>query len=439
MSQPNISATEYRKRYLATLKMQSLGNAKNLEANKLFKATGQPAPLTDTRTITEKTADAEVSKQVLVKDLLSITDSGNAQQIATQLTQEERAFLIQQYAPIEREIKARFRGGVPAEAFMAYLRRYITKYRETLGVEPTLEQASQAISVPVTELVQQIKEERGKKKGLGNPEGDGTFEVADENLEPIDVLSAKDLELRKWFGKLKKELALQIKVEENLTPEQVGFRKATLASIKAIGSTSADAYRAWINDNDTAWQRIMQITVGTTGAGLNSHKKRKSIVGKGIGASPVLTRYTGFGKYILDNPALENNILQLKSKAQVPVPHLASRRISDAVKNVVKKISGGTIPNYSDIEGLTADERSYLNNVGQKSQLPEQFVTPKDKNAEQKEQDRFDILRGQILAGNDNSSLVKEFKFMLLKFANTGRVPKQEAQDILMDLASVGL
>jgi hypothetical protein len=438
MSQPNISATEYRKRYLATLKMQSLGNAKNLEANKLFKATGQPTPLTDTRTITEKTADAEVSKQVLVKDLLSITDSGNAQQIATQLSQEERAFLIQQYAPIEREIKARFRGGVPAEAFIAYLRRFMTKYTETLGVEPTLEQASQAISAPVTELVQQIKAERGRKKGLGNPEGDGTYDVSIEGLEPIDITGAGDKALRDWFAKLKRELSIQIKEEQNITPEQVDFRKATLAQIKGIGSTTADAYRAWVNDNDEAWQRILQITAGATGSGFN-YKKKRPIVGKGIGASPVITRYTGFGKYILDNPALENNILQLKSKSQVPIPHLASRRISDAVKNVVKKISGGTIPNYSDIEGLTADERSYLNNVGQKSQLPEPFVTPKDKNAEQKEQDRFDILRGQILAGNDNSSLVKEFKFMLLKFANTGRVPKQEAQDILMDLASVGL
>ena len=419
--------------------MQSLGKAKNLEANKLFKATGQPTPLTDTRTITEKTADAEVSKQVLVKDLLSITDSGNAQQIATQLSQDERAFLIQQYAPIERDIKARFRGGVPAEAFIAYLRRFIAKYAETLGVEPTLEQATTAISAPVTELVQQIKAERGRKKGVGNPEGDGTFNLTIEGLEPLVLAGAKDKELRDWFAKLKKELSIQIKEGQDITPEQVEFRKAVLASIKAIGSTTADAYRAWADANDGMFQRINDILTETTGAGLISHKKKRPIVGKGIGASPVITRYTGFGKYILDNPALENNILQLKSKSQVPIPHLASRRISDAVKNVVKKISGGTIPNYSDIEGLTADERSYLNNVGQKSQLPEHFVTPKDKNAEQKEQDRFDILRGQILAGNDNSSLVKEFKFMLLKFANTGRVPKQEAQDILMDLASVGL
>jgi hypothetical protein len=47
-------------------------------------------------------------------------------------------------------------------------------------------------------------------------------------------------------------------------------------------------------------------------------------------------------------------------------------------------------------------------------------------------------LKGQISAGNDSKELIKEFKVMLVKFSNDGRIKKNEAREILLDLAAMG-
>jgi hypothetical protein len=62
-----------------------------------------------------------------------------------------------------------------------------------------------------------------------------------------------------------------------------------------------------------------------------------------------------------------------------------------------------------------------------------------EKSEEDKEMDRFEILKGEIEAGNDNKTLIKEFKLMLVRFMNAGRIPRRQAQDILVDIASMGL
>jgi len=47
-------------------------------------------------------------------------------------------------------------------------------------------------------------------------------------------------------------------------------------------------------------------------------------------------------------------------------------------------------------------------------------------------------LKGQVMAGNDSKELIKEFKTMLLKFSNDGRIKKAEAREILLDLTALG-
>ena len=62
-----------------------------------------------------------------------------------------------------------------------------------------------------------------------------------------------------------------------------------------------------------------------------------------------------------------------------------------------------------------------------------------EKTKENREMDRFEILRGEIEAGNDNKTLIKEFKLMLVRFMNAGRIPRRQAQEILVDIAAMGL
>ena len=47
-----------------------------------------------------------------------------------------------------------------------------------------------------------------------------------------------------------------------------------------------------------------------------------------------------------------------------------------------------------------------------------------------------DALKGEILAGNDNKEMVKNFKIILLRFMNSGKIPRRQGQEILTDLVS---
>jgi hypothetical protein len=63
--------------------------------------------------------------------------------------------------------------------------------------------------------------------------------------------------------------------------------------------------------------------------------------------------------------------------------------------------------------------------------------TPK-RTKDDEEEHRFEILKGMVIAGNDNKEMIKEFKTLLVKFSNEGRIKKTEAREILLDLASMG-
>ena len=47
---------------------------------------------------------------------------------------------------------------------------------------------------------------------------------------------------------------------------------------------------------------------------------------------------------------------------------------------------------------------------------------------------RYNVLRGQIVAGNDNRELIKEFKKLLLEMSDKKLLPRRQVSDILIDI-----
>jgi hypothetical protein len=50
------------------------------------------------------------------------------------------------------------------------------------------------------------------------------------------------------------------------------------------------------------------------------------------------------------------------------------------------------------------------------------------------ENNRFNILLGELHAGNDNKDIIKELKNLIKKFMNDGRLSKNEAQHALNEI-----
>jgi hypothetical protein len=51
---------------------------------------------------------------------------------------------------------------------------------------------------------------------------------------------------------------------------------------------------------------------------------------------------------------------------------------------------------------------------------------------------QFEVMKGEILAGNDSTETIKKFKLILLKLSRNGSIPKREANEIMEDLISLG-
>ena len=98
-----------------------------------------------------------------------------------------------------------------------------------------------------------------------------------------------------------------------------------------------------------------------------------------------------------------------------------------------KKIDPKTPKTYR----IASDERNQLHSILHLARLEDQFSVPVPSDIDQ-DNNRFEILRGQIIAGNDNPDLIKDFKFLLMKLMTNGRIPRREGHDILADLAALG-
>jgi len=423
------SAAEFKRQYLASLKQDISNQTKNYQANQVFKATQQPSQPPDTRSITDKMADKEGMKVLLRAELMKNTDGANAQSIISKLGDDELEFAYRQFGALERELKARFKTGVPAEAFINFLERYIKQFEETGGVAPTLEEALAPIKSEL-ELITR----RGNKAvegATGEYQSNFTDPLPEEDWSNVRANGVKTV-----WSKMRNELLRQYGSERGLSQAQIDRRQALKLKIDKSGmNSSSDKIRQWCAENPADWEYFRSILGGTQGAGI-----------KGAGVAPRKSRgiakkdLVPFGRYFIDACKLEGEVIHLKKPCGANVPEIPTRRVSKNVGNILKGIVGGKLPLFEDIEPLANDEREYLHNVVKRAKLNNQVRIPLPKKEEaQAEMDRWELLKGQILAGNDNRELVREFKVLLLKYTKEGRIPRREANEVLTDLLSLGL
>jgi len=165
--------------------------------------------------------------------------------------------------------------------------------------------------------------------------------------------------------------------------------------------------------------------------------KAHAVLDKGIMETP---RFVKFGKYLVNNHKLHNeDIFALKRMAGGNIVDIPSIKISKNLGGVIKKMLGGAIPTYSDISKLSEPEKAYLHKVSQKSNILDKFDIPApSKDNQDKDVHQFEVMRGEIMAGNDSKELIKKFKIHILKLSRNGTLPKREVQEILEELLELG-
>ena len=146
-------------------------------------------------------------------------------------------------------------------------------------------------------------------------------------------------------------------------------------------------------------------------------------------------KYVPFGRYIINRNKLNDGVVMIKRPNGAFMGDLQSRRVSNNLRNVFEKVVGGAIPTYQDFAKLDEDEKQYLHYVSKKANLVDKLQVPTpNKDEEERMINRYEILRGQLVAGNDNKQMIAEFKKLLLDMSDRKLLPRRQVSDILIDI-----
>jgi hypothetical protein len=172
------------------------------------------------------------------------------------------------------------------------------------------------------------------------------------------------------------------------------------------------------------------------GKGLVKHITERIDHTKGIKQGHM---HVPFGKYILNKNKLDSDLVNIKHQKGHFIQGYPTTKVSKKLGNILRTIIGGGVPKFEELDGLTSDEKDYLHKVASKAGIMDKLSIPapsKDK----MEQDihQFEVMKGEILSGNDSPELVKKFKLILVKLSRNGTIPKREACELLEDLIHLG-
>jgi hypothetical protein len=150
-------------------------------------------------------------------------------------------------------------------------------------------------------------------------------------------------------------------------------------------------------------------------------------------------KYIPIGKHFIDHHRLNDDIINIKRHNGVNISGIPVRRVSKHMGEVMRTIIGNGIPSYNQIDKLTEDEKKHLHKIAKETNILDRLHIPSPtKEEDDQDINQFEVLKGEILCGNDGSETVKKFKLLIMRMMNKGLLPKGQAREILLELATLG-
>jgi hypothetical protein len=207
-------------------------------------------------------------------------------------------------------------------------------------------------------------------------------------------------------------------------------------------SNSTSSYDKSGNQTGAAESKSDDIPSTTTSIKLEMQRKKEKEKGikerfnKGRG---IRSDYREFGINKINHKKLDDGILTIRRQSNINIPDMPSKRISRKLQKIIKHISGGGIPEHNDLNDLDDGEKDYLHKLVSKSNLQDRLSVPApSKDQEEKDFHQFEVMKGEIMSGNDSKELVQKFKALILKLSKQNVLPKTEVSELLQDLISLG-
>jgi hypothetical protein len=163
---------------------------------------------------------------------------------------------------------------------------------------------------------------------------------------------------------------------------------------------------------------------------------RTKKIGEGLKYEPEPT-YRTFGKYVINIPQLkERDILNVKFPSLGRIPQFKPTPISDVMKEfILELLDTGKVSNRI-YEQIPIEERQLFEKIATGAGILNALKLKRTISNEDKEDnDRFTLLKGEYLAGNNSVALLKELRKLVVKFMSQGKISKHDGMNLLIELS----
>lgn len=465
------------KEYLNNLRVQASNNQLNYNANIIKEETGMSSAslLPDLRSTSEKFQDINTLKTTLSKQLQEIMDIRSANKVFQTLSSNEELlfYVIQRIEPILKYFKENYSQGVPSNVFINVISSFLANNVEdtlkdygfdgrendkssenikfSIGKSKTGNTISDNRNNPKNRIMEDVKKEKLQKK---------VIKTEIDRLNKLDekrgLKKAKiDRKNEEFDTDERRKMVTSINELKNTIIDTMN--RKNINTLTLIGGKSGGYTTQYINtlnsrnllENLLAEANSRAEETSLEGSGIQTKKAKKNIIlGSGIkvdkkpiqvdfsnSITPTET-YIPFGKFILNQHRLNNDILMMRYAKGGYIKQIPTKKVSKAFIKVMKSMIDKKNPSYDEIKNLNESEKEQLYKIVQYAKLEDQFEVPSPEI--DKDNNQFEIMKGEILAGNDSKQMIKDFKLLLLKLMNNQRIPRKEAQELLTDLATMG-
>lgn len=417
----NIS---YRTVHMATLKQQIKNNKKNYDANISFQRTGQPSPVIDNRTIQQQYEDIEMQKIRIRQALKEITDEEQITLFMQNITQPKLEFLIRNLPGYMREIKKTYPEGALATLMMNFLEDYMDKL-DNLENQDAILALLQTIDDVRYELSRRVDEEElnvGMRWKEYKIENSG---MVDADGDPIYILQSRTgveasfEDYMRFFRQYETNVDL--------------FANALIGRHQPMGVLPGGPGGPPVAQPPAGYFRGAPVAPPQQPAQGMWANIRGLFGGTGIGPDE---RYKQLGRYYINTKRLNGGFISIRRKTGTQVATLPTTKISQEYQRVLKNIIGGNLPKADDILRLEEAEQDHIYKLADQCCLLDKLDIPTIKrNKEDQDMIDFNIMKGQIIAGNDSKDLIKRFKKILLKLGHQKKLNMNEVKSVLLELA----
>ena len=453
-------AKKFRDVYMATLQLQADINKKNYDANALYKRTGVvPTEILDYRSTSEKLADLLNLKIMLRSKLRQIADARNAEDIAHTLSSDQLVFVSQRIDAIIKDLKPKYKFGIPTDIFMAYVGQEMKKaeYDVLKANSLTTDGINEATDDP-PELdyseVERFSPSALSEAGLTDVSTKSTREADTYNLTiPLPPVPLQDDRERRqdYLNKMFGPAGFFTKFGTGGKGQKAGgsildlikivraYQRA--GAIETMPKTTKIPLMEALFNNWDDIERLYEIKAeGGAGevGGAEGEGLRRKIKGRGVdytkGIEP-LQKYAPLGQYYINQQKLKDDIITCCRADGRNVGEWKARRVSLPLANLVRKLVNKGKPTFDDLNELNEEDKHTLAEFIRRAKLDLDIPNSK---IDREDLNQFEIMKGQLLSGNDSKEMIKQFKLLIVKLCNQGRLPKGQGKELLMDLATLG-